>query len=382
MTTTLADVAREVGVSTAAASLAMNGKPGVSAATRDRVLEAAHRLGYRPNPAGRALRSSRAGAIGLYLPNSAVHFGYYTEATNGVAEALHRSGIPLLVLPNAAHGARLDTFPAVDGYLMIEPHSDDPGVAEILAQDLPVVTGDRPPRGFGDPWGIVESPNGELVRTVFDRFLAGGAKRPGMIQIERVSEWTLELEASYLAWCAEHGLEPRIAEVGFHDSNEEILRSLAGFFDETSGCDAVLTAATASRCASPGSCGPSASASAPMSDSSRASTARSWSSTPRPSPPSTCSPASSAAPAPSCCSRCSTRSGPSNRSGAPCPRPSWSGPRADRIDAERRQVASSGGKPTESGPIPCVCRRSTQSIRPRPRTPPRRAGTAAARVLA
>ncbi|KKI17142.1 MULTISPECIES: LacI family DNA-binding transcriptional regulator [unclassified Leucobacter] len=242
MTTTLADVAREVGVSTAAASLAMNGKPGVSAATRDRVLEAAHRLGYRPNPAGRALRSSRAGAIGLYLPNSAVHFGYYTEATNGVAEALHRSGIPLLVLPNAAHGARLDTFPAVDGYLMIEPHSDDPGVAEILAQDLPVVTGDRPPRGFGDPWGIVESPNGELVRTVFDRFLAGGAKRPGMIQIERVSEWTLELEASYLAWCAEHGLEPRIAEVGFHDSNEEILRSLAGFFDETSGCDAVLTA--------------------------------------------------------------------------------------------------------------------------------------------
>ncbi|MBN9613308.1 MAG: LacI family DNA-binding transcriptional regulator, partial [Actinobacteria bacterium] len=44
MTVTLADVAREVGVSTAAASLALNGKPGVSDSTRDRVLEAAERL--------------------------------------------------------------------------------------------------------------------------------------------------------------------------------------------------------------------------------------------------------------------------------------------------------------------------------------------------
>jgi len=47
-TATLADVAAAVGLSPAAVSLALRGKPGVSEATRTRVLEAARTLGYRP----------------------------------------------------------------------------------------------------------------------------------------------------------------------------------------------------------------------------------------------------------------------------------------------------------------------------------------------
>ncbi|QYM75436.1 LacI family DNA-binding transcriptional regulator [Leucobacter luti] len=240
--TTLADVARDVGVSTAAASLALNGKPGVSERTRDRVLEAAARLGYRPNPVGRALRQAKVGAIGLYLPSTAVHFGYYSEVTTGIAEALHLEGSSVTLLPNVAHGRRADAFPRVDGFILIEPHSDDPGVAEILSQNLPTVTGDRPPPEAGSPWGLVESPNEETVRLIYDRFLTAGSRRPGLLQIERVSEWSVELERGYLAWCAERGVTPRIASVSIHDTNEELVRDLADFFDAKSGCDAVFAA--------------------------------------------------------------------------------------------------------------------------------------------
>ena len=45
---TLADVAAAVGLSPAAVSLALRGKPGVSEATRARVVEASRSLGYRP----------------------------------------------------------------------------------------------------------------------------------------------------------------------------------------------------------------------------------------------------------------------------------------------------------------------------------------------
>src|SRR5664280_595260 len=45
---TLADVAAAVGLSPAAISLALRGKPGVSKATRERVMEASRSLGYRP----------------------------------------------------------------------------------------------------------------------------------------------------------------------------------------------------------------------------------------------------------------------------------------------------------------------------------------------
>jgi DNA-binding LacI/PurR family transcriptional regulator len=61
----LADVAKKVGVSEATVSRVLNGKPGVSAGTREAVLTALDVLGYeRPTQ----LRGERARLIGLVLP--------------------------------------------------------------------------------------------------------------------------------------------------------------------------------------------------------------------------------------------------------------------------------------------------------------------------
>lgn len=65
---TLADVAREAGVSVMSASNVMRGKTSVSPAIRERVLEAAARLDYRVNVAAQSLRSGRSGLIGLCVP--------------------------------------------------------------------------------------------------------------------------------------------------------------------------------------------------------------------------------------------------------------------------------------------------------------------------
>lgn len=61
---TLADVARQSGVSPAAASLAIRGEPGVSRETRDRVLATARRIGYRgvSKPSPRRLQTVPAPA--------------------------------------------------------------------------------------------------------------------------------------------------------------------------------------------------------------------------------------------------------------------------------------------------------------------------------
>src|ERR1700742_4293773 len=61
----LAEVAQKVGVSEATVSRVLNGKPGVSDATREVVLTALDVLGYeRPTQ----LRGDRARLIGLVLP--------------------------------------------------------------------------------------------------------------------------------------------------------------------------------------------------------------------------------------------------------------------------------------------------------------------------
>jgi DNA-binding LacI/PurR family transcriptional regulator len=65
MSRRLADVARKVGVSEATVSRVLNGKPGVSDATRETVLTALDVLGYeRPTK----LRGERARLVGLVLP--------------------------------------------------------------------------------------------------------------------------------------------------------------------------------------------------------------------------------------------------------------------------------------------------------------------------
>ncbi|MEQ6021996.1 LacI family DNA-binding transcriptional regulator [Streptomyces salinarius] len=65
MTRRLAQVAKKVGVSEATVSRVLNGKPGVSAATRQSVLSALDVLGYeRPTQ----LRGERARLVGLVLP--------------------------------------------------------------------------------------------------------------------------------------------------------------------------------------------------------------------------------------------------------------------------------------------------------------------------
>lgn len=56
---TMCELARRAGVSQAAVSFALHGKPGVSEATRQRILELARELGYRADPALEALVERR-----------------------------------------------------------------------------------------------------------------------------------------------------------------------------------------------------------------------------------------------------------------------------------------------------------------------------------
>lgn len=63
----LTHVALAAGVSEATASRALNGQPNVSSATREKVLEAAQRLNYRPEPTGRTLREGSVPLVGLII---------------------------------------------------------------------------------------------------------------------------------------------------------------------------------------------------------------------------------------------------------------------------------------------------------------------------
>jgi DNA-binding LacI/PurR family transcriptional regulator len=67
------DVAREAGVSYQTVSRVLNDSPAIRPATRERVLQVIDALGFRPNPAARALVTSRSRIIGVLSSQSALY---------------------------------------------------------------------------------------------------------------------------------------------------------------------------------------------------------------------------------------------------------------------------------------------------------------------
>jgi LacI family transcriptional regulator len=90
------DVAAAAGVSVASASVAINGRAGVSEQTRQRVLQAAHRLGYRANPQAQALRRGRTSTYGLVIRNFTNPF--FIDVISGAEEVAAEAGATLLVV--------------------------------------------------------------------------------------------------------------------------------------------------------------------------------------------------------------------------------------------------------------------------------------------
>lgn len=97
---TIRDVARAAGVSVATVSNAFNKPDRLAGATRERVLQTAATLGYTgPNPAARALRLGRRGAIAIATAGQAEEV-FRDPAINlvarGIARACDQAGVALL----------------------------------------------------------------------------------------------------------------------------------------------------------------------------------------------------------------------------------------------------------------------------------------------
>ncbi|MFG1905563.1 LacI family DNA-binding transcriptional regulator [Kribbella sp. NPDC048928] len=124
----MADVARLAGVSGQTVSRVANGRQNVDAATRARVKEAMHQLGYRPNGAARALRSGEFRSIGVIVFELST-FGT-TRTLDAIATAATARGYSVNLMPvlSVNRQAVADAFTrlgeqAVDGVIMmIEAH--------------------------------------------------------------------------------------------------------------------------------------------------------------------------------------------------------------------------------------------------------------------
>jgi DNA-binding LacI/PurR family transcriptional regulator len=153
---TIADVAREAGVSPSTASVVFSGKTPVSAETRERVLTAAATLGYTgPDPRAASLRTGRSGIVGVVFEE---HLGaafldpVKTLMMDGLTDAVAPIGSGLLLLRDhdpAGTGPSLTTAP-LDAAVLI-------GCSGLLRESLDAV------RARGIPVVVIEGDAGEGI---------------------------------------------------------------------------------------------------------------------------------------------------------------------------------------------------------------------------
>ncbi|TFW09543.1 LacI family DNA-binding transcriptional regulator [Oxalobacteraceae bacterium OM1] len=93
--TTLADVARHVGVSSMTASRAITKPELVTPALREQIAKAMEELGYVPNRAARALASSRSKVISVLIPSFSN--AVFTDVLAGLQDAVDKDGYQVLI---------------------------------------------------------------------------------------------------------------------------------------------------------------------------------------------------------------------------------------------------------------------------------------------
>ncbi|WP_218920413.1 LacI family DNA-binding transcriptional regulator [Lentzea guizhouensis] len=145
---TISDVAQRAGVSISAASFALNGRPGVSDRTRQRVLAIADEIGWHRNSAARVLSGGTTNVIGMAFPRPATTLGaepFFMELVSGIESVLAGPGYALMMQVVADVDAELKVYRSwwgehrVDGIVVVDLRGDDPRVGLLEELALPAV---------------------------------------------------------------------------------------------------------------------------------------------------------------------------------------------------------------------------------------------------
>ena len=145
--TTIADVAREAGVTKATVSHALSGNRPISDDTRAKVLAAAERLNWVPSQRGRALATQRANAVAVVLardPEVIANDSFFPAFIAGVESVLAETETALIlqVVPDRAAEERAYRSLAngrADGALLLDLRTDDWRVPLLEELGIPTV---------------------------------------------------------------------------------------------------------------------------------------------------------------------------------------------------------------------------------------------------
>jgi DNA-binding LacI/PurR family transcriptional regulator len=219
---TIADVAREAGVSKGLVSFALNDRPGVSIDTRARILETARELGWTPNLRARSLSTGRSFACGLVIgrsPDVIAADPFFHSFIAGLEDVFSISG-QVLVLAVATPGRHEDeTYRGlakddrVDGVVLSDLRAGDPRIPLLADLGMTAVTLGVP--DVASPFASVSIDDGAGIRRAVEHLAALGHRRIAHVAGPESMLHSRRRVDAFLETAADAGMSARVVPTDF-----------------------------------------------------------------------------------------------------------------------------------------------------------------------
>lgn len=163
---TIKDIARHLSISVSTVSRALGDDKNIRKETKEKVIEAAKRLGYRPNPVAINLKYGHTNTVGVIVPEMVTPFA--SRVINGIQEVLHTKNIKVIIAESGGDPEKekenlqlMEGF-MVDGIIicLCSYKRNKEEYARLQQAGMPMVFYDRIPYGLEVPQVIVgDKPN-------------------------------------------------------------------------------------------------------------------------------------------------------------------------------------------------------------------------------
>jgi LacI family transcriptional regulator len=225
---TITDVARAANVHASTVSRVLNGRAELSLLpeTRERVIAAATRLGYRPSALARGLRLRRTFTLGMLVPD--ITNPVFPSIIKGVEGAAHTRGYHLILcntddsFEREASYLRVLREWRVDGLLIASSSTAESTIAELRREKVPFVLLNSASRASDDL--AVTPDNRQGVSAALDHLIQLGHRRIGLIAAPQTT-----------VTGQERLLAARAALRRHHLAHDDALVEVADSFSEVSG---------------------------------------------------------------------------------------------------------------------------------------------------
>lgn len=212
-------LSQSLGLSPTTVSRALAGYSDVSAATRERVVEAARLAGYQPDAAARRLATGRADAVGIvypFHPYGATGLGdpRFVDVVAGISDGLAEAGLDLIIAA-ARPQTELDTYRRlianrrVDALVVANTLQDDPRIRFLQEKRFPFLAYGRTRSAQAHAWFDFDNQAG--ARLAAQRLIGLGHRRIALIHAPLAINFAVQRHVGFCEALRGAGLSPEPA---------------------------------------------------------------------------------------------------------------------------------------------------------------------------